>query len=346
MRREVFGGFLDLANADDQDILNYARQWGVLGLCQHGLPIAHEITPVQGQFAPLLEAQACEGKQQDGWYYEPLDKWRYYASQMAAMVRLAVDLRNDRITEEEIQEFKNPRRVKVKRYESTEYYPYWDPLFEVHPLDRKRSKKAISTKAEVMVSPRIPGKREDWETVFQDFEGPYQVILPVGVWTGRIALSTAINRWLGLTGIRPYFSWAGNETKFILGSSIHAHSLLPIFAVQLMLLVNGSPDYAVCYSCHKPFFLRKGQNTSQRSYCKECGLKAARREAVKKYYHEQRQNPSRMKRKRLTPNQVQAIQKALKKPKPGLVKQLAAKYGVSAWAIYKIREGKTWKESE
>jgi hypothetical protein len=113
-----------------------------------------------------------------------------------------------------------------------------------------------------------------------------------------------------------------------------------------MLLINGSPDYAVCYSCHTPFLLRKGQSANRRAYCKACGTKAARREATKKYYHQERSNTARQKRKRLTPKEVNAIQRALKKNRPGLVKELAKRYGVSEWAIYKIREGKTWKDKE
>ena len=38
MRREILGGFLELADADDQAILEYARKWGVLGLCNMAFP--------------------------------------------------------------------------------------------------------------------------------------------------------------------------------------------------------------------------------------------------------------------------------------------------------------------
>lgn len=337
MRQEIFGGFLRLAEAQDEEILDYARRWGILGLCHHGLPVAHEMKP----YSWSASEKGCNRRKRGGWFYEPLERWRYYSRQMSAAVRLAVDLRKDEITEEEQRlVLALKEKDKAERWRA---YESFEALIKIAPV---KTKKPFASKVVVEISPRVPGKREDWHIVFQGFEEGFSLVVPFAISAGRFALSTVINRWLGLTGIRPYFLWSMSQSDFTLSSSAYEASLLPVLAVQLMLIVNGSPDYAICYSCCKPFFLRKGQRLNQRCFCKECGTKAARREATKRYYNQEKKNSDRPKRKRLTQPEVKAIQRALKKNRPGLVQELAQKYGVTKWAIYKIREEKPRKQTD
>lgn len=346
MRQEVLAGFLRLAEATDEEILEYASKWGVLGLCEHGLPMAHSLKPIQNHHIAESEDFGCKRTKKRGWFYEPLDKWRYYSRQVSAIVRLSVDLRKSTTTDEEYEAL----MLTVEEFEKADHKGQKDGLrfprlFSYMPAEHGRTKTPV-----LEISPRVAGNREDWELVYQDFETGYHVHDFSGANAGRIAFSSVINRLLGITGVRPYFSWHDLGTDYdialTLQSSLYSGYIFPILAVQLMLLVSGAPDYAICYSCHKPFFLRKGQSIGMRAYCMDCGTKAARREATKKYYHQERTNKARQKRKRLTLKQVEAIQRAFRKPKPGLVKELAKKYGVSTWAIYKIREGKTWNKDE
>lgn len=71
-------GFLSLADAKDKDILRYARQWGVLALCKHGLPTSHF-----SECRPLDWPGPCA---------EPLTAWRHYAKEANALVRLSLKL--------------------------------------------------------------------------------------------------------------------------------------------------------------------------------------------------------------------------------------------------------------
>ena len=38
---ELLARFLRLAGASDDDILEFATQWGVLGICEHNMPASH-----------------------------------------------------------------------------------------------------------------------------------------------------------------------------------------------------------------------------------------------------------------------------------------------------------------
>jgi response regulator of citrate/malate metabolism len=64
--------------------------------------------------------------------------------------------------------------------------------------------------------------------------------------------------------------------------------------------------------------------------------------ATQNYYHQERKAPNRKKRSALTEKQVTSIRRALQKKKPGTIEELAKKFHVSKWTIYKIAEGKSW----
>jgi hypothetical protein len=346
MRREILGGFLELADSDDQAILEYARKWGVLGLCKHGLPAAHRRSPDRKSRMFILEKPGCTITRKGDWLYESLDRWRYYARLMRSIVSLAVEAGKARVRNEE--EF---RAAVIAQFQASKAADEVDGKSRIEHFRIIRPKgfgtKRHSAFPKVEISAEVPGKVEDWQIVIQDsWDGLTLGIYSVDpVRTARMQLCKAINGFLELSGVVPRVMWS-DEPRFKLAGRAARGFLFPTLAVQLMLLINGSPDYALCSSCSKPILLRKGQSISRRSYCKDCGAKAARREAVKKYYKAERTNPERKKRIRLKAKEVQTIQRLLKKSKPGLVKELAKKYGVSEWAIYKIREGKTWKNSE
>lgn len=348
MRREILGGFLEMADADDQTILEYARKWGVLGLCRHGLPAAHRGSPDRKLRRFILEKPGCTITRKGDWLYESLDRWRHYARLFRSIIALAVELSKAQAMSEE--EFRVAAIALKKEVQAmNEGRPHNKESVEFHfrfipPKEIGAKRSTVIPKIEI--SSKIPGRVQDWQIVLQDsWDGSLGGFAVDPIIFARIKLCNVINGLLDLSGVQPRIWWA-RETRFVLTGRAARGFLFSRLAVQLMLLINGSPDYALCSSCSKPILLRKGQSISRRSYCTDCGPKAARREAVKKYYKAERTDPERKKRKRLTAKEVQTIQRTLKRNKPGLVKELAAKYGVSEWAIYKIREGKTWKDSE
>jgi hypothetical protein len=94
--------FVGLADAVDAGILNYARRWGVFGICRHGLPASHNPPPVprpilDGVFRPMDELPWCYPR---GWWggcaWEPLDTWRAYARKFRAVLNVAAGLHDGR----------------------------------------------------------------------------------------------------------------------------------------------------------------------------------------------------------------------------------------------------------
>jgi hypothetical protein len=81
-------GFVRLTDASPEAICTFARRWGVLRICHHGLPATHNPRP------PELPAQSgiatwCYPLRQSGWYWEPLDIWHDFARRARAVLNLA-----------------------------------------------------------------------------------------------------------------------------------------------------------------------------------------------------------------------------------------------------------------
>lgn len=190
---------------------------------------------------------------------------------------------------------------------------------------------------------------EQWKTALVDFPRLLKTISASGsdkVWHARMALSWAVNRWLGLAQLRPMIWWSVDEPSFRLQSATTPVPigcyLFPALATQLTLIVNGSLDLAACSGCSQPFYLRKGQSLSKRSYCEDCGIRVARRDALTRHRERKRNDPDAPPlRKRPTAKQRETIKNA--RPMRGstkteFVEQLCSKYGLSGSTIYKIRQ--------
>lgn len=99
-RRGLMEGFIQLSEAEtsDEKIAEFASQWGVLGICEHGLPATHNPPPIPapqgaihawcthlGRYSEESYLGEC-----DGW--EPIAAWRHFASQFRALLNLAGEL--------------------------------------------------------------------------------------------------------------------------------------------------------------------------------------------------------------------------------------------------------------
>jgi len=87
--------FVQLADAPAEQIAQYARRWGMLGLCEHGVPAGHGRSadgrthfgcPLQGQAWVSTDA----GFELTAW--EPLELWRRYAREAAVLLSIAATL--------------------------------------------------------------------------------------------------------------------------------------------------------------------------------------------------------------------------------------------------------------
>jgi hypothetical protein len=99
--RGMLDAFVQMKTPDAA--LRFARRYGPLALCEHGLPTTHNWTPErQGCYPVGWEQGVCR---------EPLERWLYYVDQARALVAIAAALQRD---EKELEE---AWQVLLKRYE-------------------------------------------------------------------------------------------------------------------------------------------------------------------------------------------------------------------------------------
>jgi hypothetical protein len=79
----LLGEFIRLADGDDREITRFARKYGALGLCAHGLP--------SGQPGCARKTQHGEG------FRESLQSWRHYAARARALLNLAAAVSEGRV---------------------------------------------------------------------------------------------------------------------------------------------------------------------------------------------------------------------------------------------------------
>jgi hypothetical protein len=93
-------GFIRLADASPEAVHTFARRWGVLGICHHGLPATHNPRPPE---LPSRSGTAtwCYPLRQSGWYWEPLDIWHDFARRARAVLNLAAAMGRETSTRRE-----------------------------------------------------------------------------------------------------------------------------------------------------------------------------------------------------------------------------------------------------
>jgi hypothetical protein len=86
--------FIGLRDASADRIVAYAREWGVLGICEHGVPSSHNQTQDLDIGGVLL---GCEGLGElagEHWVFrEPIAAWHHFAGEAAEAALLAAALR-------------------------------------------------------------------------------------------------------------------------------------------------------------------------------------------------------------------------------------------------------------
>ena len=116
----ILSDFVRLANGDGPQIRAYARQWGILGICKHGLPSSHA-----GNEGGIPCCQPLDRREDPAWCFdgwEPLERWRHFARQAQAMLNLAARLHTDQP--------RQPEDWQVVVHHPTQPVPWWHPSVE------------------------------------------------------------------------------------------------------------------------------------------------------------------------------------------------------------------------
>jgi hypothetical protein len=118
-REHPLESFLELAEAPAEDILNYAKRYGVLYICEHDLPSSHTRSPFSPierlvRVSPHVSALPGAAGPATGWfdrcrlrelspgtYWEPIAAWRRYAQKAASLLHVGAALHSGQVGLEE-----------------------------------------------------------------------------------------------------------------------------------------------------------------------------------------------------------------------------------------------------
>ena len=116
----ILSDFVRLADGDGPTIRAYARRWGILGICEHGLPSSHLGNEDGTPRCRPLSRREDPAWRFDGW--APLERWRHFARQARAILDLAASLHADQPGQ--------PEDWQVVVQHRKQPVPWWRPSVE------------------------------------------------------------------------------------------------------------------------------------------------------------------------------------------------------------------------
>jgi hypothetical protein len=246
-RRIELGRMLDafLRIQDGHGVLRFARRYGVLRICEHGLPASHQLlAPVRYEpplFVPdpeglwgvagrtmgsdWLPIALCEplreGQERfSGLYWDPIDRWLAYAEQARAMLNIG-------------------RKLHGKESTTVADWSALGELFPIHPHG---------------ITEEVLGKvqRPPW-----------------GI---RRYLAMAVQGWLQLGGVQPTLNWWADSPAVVLEPSFLDGWTFGALAVQILMLVAQAYALATCDGCGTVYPRTcRPPNPGLRNFCPKCG---------------------------------------------------------------------------
>ena len=300
---EVLKSFIDLEGAASDKIVRFAQRWGVLGICEHGLPSIHNPgihTFVDSPGWKLIQRyeyrDSCfSTRRSDGLYFEPLDEWSYWVQQASIIVRLGAELHA-------------LRPGSPKDWQTMGYEPKWFRGF-IGRGDKIPSMPPPISLGRVLLAQYI----NDWLTITG--------VQPMFFWEqGKHAF------YLGSWGIDRLLAVLGVQMLLLINRS-SGYALCSNCGRPFFLRHRQSSARNVY--CDSPGCgLKAAKRAAQKRY------------SLRERHNPSR---DRRPKTRLTDKQVKIIRNKCNrysgKYPAGFIKGLAEDYGVSVSLIYKIAEG-------
>ena len=249
--------FVALAEAPDEAILRYARHWGVLAICRHGLPSSHDerCRPMRlpGQRGLVL--------------WEPVPSWRFFSRHAHAVLEIAAATHRSHVVED----------VAGQLFTLAP-----DPSGTGVRLRAARARPRAGRPLEAMLS--VPLDRKTiWDHLVDEITessttGSQTTAAKVNALARQRAfVSFAVNRWLDWGRVRPQVDWTGLTPTIELtaGGLLTSDRLAGALALQLAYAVASAEGVATCFSCGRFYTPARRPAATRRSFCPECGLRAA-----------------------------------------------------------------------
>lgn len=269
---EMLDGFLNLAEAPAERVLTYAREWGVLGLCSHGLPCTHDHFRNRRRVSPNRE-EPCFPLGWDGLGgQEPVAAWWRYARLARAMLSTASRLRRSKpeLDPAELWTLRDSPTSAEKR--------------------RHQGERRTQTERRTQGERRIQGERRTAQVgVWRREDGRLLVAPDQGQELckhGWPLLARSVNRWLVDGDVRPWLVLrphrAGPEPQIRLAAPWWLGSpswgLFGALGMQLATAVGGT-SYSQCDACGRAYRPVRMPAGGRGHYCprQECQRAAASR---------------------------------------------------------------------
>ena len=242
LRTDLLERFAVLGRQSDSAIAKFARTWGPLGLCRHGLPEAHGTVELHLSHVDTGVGEHCliDRPSIPKWTcQESLDEWREYSKRANAVLNAIAGIRENRRTQADPWQFLGPfvtrgepLLIPARREIDGTVYAW---TAEAEPIDSQAQHEGITWPWTLLVADQ------------------------------RALIAERLQEWLFLGDVRPMVAWSGPEPEFILAgkelveldTSSADSSLAPIvslfaaIAVQLVQAVHRIDPPAICSHCGK-----------------------------------------------------------------------------------------------
>ena len=241
--------FIRLGESQAEDILNYARRWGVLLLCEHDWPAIHSHIsrfPYLSFTRVPQSNTVCYPRGYEGGTgnlcWEPLQPWRRFSRRARAILAIANQLYKNELGSEK---------------------DWWDLMGREGPMPEKDD--SGPSLDEIVKEDRgwtdeqfLSHKRED----------------------EKIKLTNSVREWLSLASLHLDFDWYEEVARFKLTTS----GLFGALAMQIALAVSRRSGLGLCSHCGKVEMVERQPRADKNFYCKECRTnQASKRQAYKRY---------------------------------------------------------------
>jgi len=269
--------FVRLADAPRERILRYAEEWGPLWLCEHGLhwrlcgPGCYPRTdPDSGQWW--------------SWDCEYLEHWRKLAAEARAVLKIARALNSGEPGDVEDWKVIHGQGERIQRL--------FTPLDEGQWISEwtEKAHEARQAGDDLELLEQLDEQLAAEERASEGYLSPdeaYRWEREAGAATvdiHRRLLALVLEGWLARTGVQPAMYADGDR----LSVRLDGYGLFGALAIQLLFNVCRTDGLAVCTSCGTPYVPSPKPRADRNAYCRECGRRAAIRDAAARYRRNRR----------------------------------------------------------
>jgi hypothetical protein len=237
--------FLRLSDASDQEIAAYARRWGVLGLCTHGLPCSHNqyLFGFDDGIGFCLPVILPRSQGSPFWFQEPLELWRAWSRKAQALLNIAVQLNQG----------------------NRALWEDWNVIKEIRTSGLTDSKGIPAEARRLAWMKDITSERKEMSE-------------ELDTWISRGQVRPRASWNTSATHSRTPVAW-----RFSPDTVSRGPNLFGLLALNIVHTIAGSGS-AVCSACARSYPRDRRPDPGRRNYCEECRAKGMpERDAAREY---------------------------------------------------------------